>query len=103
MKCRCGGDTFVTDTRAVPDVNGIRRRRECESCGRRITTYETTRAPHQIRWATKNREKSTAYVKAWREANPERIRRIRLREEARKQAAATGRKVADVYKAYGCE
>lgn len=40
MKCpHCGEDrSRVIDTRATGD--GIRRRRECEACGKRFTTYE---------------------------------------------------------------
>jgi transcriptional repressor NrdR len=33
-------DTKVTDSRATDDGNAIRRRRECQQCGRRFTTYE---------------------------------------------------------------
>jgi len=33
-------DTKVTDSRATDDGRAIRRRRECQSCGRRFTTYE---------------------------------------------------------------
>ncbi len=42
MKCPyCGSiDSKVVDSRPVDDGLVIRRRRECEACGRRITTYE---------------------------------------------------------------
>ena len=42
MKCPyCGSeDTIVTDSRPVEESNSIRRRRQCDSCGRRFTTYE---------------------------------------------------------------
>ena len=33
-------DTKVTDSWATDDGNAIRRRRECQHCGRRVTTYE---------------------------------------------------------------
>ena len=33
-------DTRVVDSRPVEDSNSIRRRRMCDSCGRRFTTYE---------------------------------------------------------------
>lgn len=33
-------DTKVIDSRPTDDGNSIRRRRECEKCGRRFTTYE---------------------------------------------------------------
>ena len=42
MKCPfCGRDnTRVVDSRPVEDTNSIRRRRMCESCGKRFTTHE---------------------------------------------------------------
>ena len=42
MKCPyCGEDnTRVIDSRPVEDNNSIRRRRQCDACGRRFTTYE---------------------------------------------------------------
>jgi len=37
----CGKDgTRVTDSRPVEESNSIRRRRQCDSCGKRFTTYE---------------------------------------------------------------
>ncbi len=42
MKCPfCGkDDTRVVDSRPVEESNAIRRRRLCDSCGKRFTTYE---------------------------------------------------------------
>ena len=42
MKCPyCSGDnTRVVDSRPVEEDNSIRRRRVCDDCGRRFTTYE---------------------------------------------------------------
>ncbi len=42
MRCTyCGcEESRVVDSRSVADGNSIRRRRECEKCGRRFTTYE---------------------------------------------------------------
>ena len=42
MKCPyCGKDnTRVIDSRPADDGGSIRRRRECDACGRRFTTYE---------------------------------------------------------------
>ncbi|MEK7721807.1 MAG: transcriptional regulator NrdR, partial [Elusimicrobiota bacterium] len=42
MKCPfCGAqDTKVTDSRDSAEAFEIRRRRECEKCGKRFTTYE---------------------------------------------------------------
>ena len=44
MRCPfCGDDTSrVVDTREARDGEEIRRRRECEECGRRFTTRERT-------------------------------------------------------------
>ena len=43
MKCiYCGNtESKVLDSRACDEANSIRRRRECLSCGKRFTTYET--------------------------------------------------------------
>ena len=42
MKCPfCNQEnTRVSDSRPVPDNNSIRRRRQCDECGKRFTTYE---------------------------------------------------------------
>ena len=42
MKCPlCGEpDTRVIDSRPTEDNSSIRRRRQCEACGKRFTTYE---------------------------------------------------------------
>ena len=34
-------DTKVIDSRLVADGDGVRRRRECQTCGERFTTFET--------------------------------------------------------------
>ena len=46
MKCiYCNGtESRVVDSRPTDDGNAIRRRRECETCGRRFTTYEKVEA-----------------------------------------------------------
>ena len=43
MKCPyCGyGESKVVDSRPAEEGSSIRRRRECLSCGKRFTTYET--------------------------------------------------------------
>ncbi len=38
-------ETKVIDSRPVSDGSSIRRRRECESCGHRVTTYERYEVP----------------------------------------------------------
>lgn len=42
MKCPfCAEEnTKVIDSRPADDNNSIRRRRQCEKCGKRFTTYE---------------------------------------------------------------
>lgn len=42
MKCpNCGGKTYIIDTRPSEDYEQIiRRRRACEKCKKRFTTYE---------------------------------------------------------------
>ena len=42
MKCPycSAADTKVIDSRPADDNSSIRRRRQCESCGKRFTTYE---------------------------------------------------------------
>ncbi len=40
LYCNCT-ESKVIDSRAAEDGTAIRRRRECVSCGRRFTTYET--------------------------------------------------------------
>ena len=45
MNCpRCGASTRVVSTRAADGGVAIRRRRVCESCGQRVTTYERIEA-----------------------------------------------------------
>ena len=46
MKCiYCNGTSSrVVDSRPTEDGTAIRRRRECENCGRRFTTYEKVEA-----------------------------------------------------------
>lgn len=48
MKCIYCGETEskVLDSRSCDENNSIRRRRECLSCGKRFTTYETIETTH---------------------------------------------------------
>ena len=50
MKCPyCDFDTSkVVDSRPIEEGNSIRRRRECENCKRRFTTYEKIEKVHVI-------------------------------------------------------
>lgn len=40
MKCSCGGRTSVLDSRGNLRRGAIRRRRQCDACGARSTSYE---------------------------------------------------------------
>ena len=50
MKCPyCGSsDTRVSDSRPVEENNSIRRRRVCDECNKRFTTFEKTESIHMI-------------------------------------------------------
>ncbi len=51
MKCPfCGSDDLkVTDSRDTPEMNAVRRRRECLGCNRRFTTFETVELIIQVK------------------------------------------------------
>lgn len=38
----------VTDSREAPEMNAIRRRRECQNCNQRFTTFETVELSIQV-------------------------------------------------------
>ena len=60
MKCPyCGHpDTRVIDSRPAEDNNAIRRRRSCDECGKRFTTYEKVETiPFIVIKKDNNREK----------------------------------------------
>lgn len=42
-------DVKVTDKRNISETNAIRRRRECQNCSRRFTTFETIELAMQVR------------------------------------------------------
>lgn len=50
MKCPfCNhSELKVTDSREAPEINAIRRRRECLNCQRRFTTFETFQLVQQV-------------------------------------------------------
>ena len=50
MRCPyCGSDdTRVSDSRPVEENNSIRRRRVCDNCGKRFTTFEKIESVHMI-------------------------------------------------------
>lgn len=51
MRCPFCGDleSKVTDSRNATDTNAVRRRRECQACMRRFTTFETVDLTIQVR------------------------------------------------------
>lgn len=63
MKCPfCGAmDTHVIDSRVIESGDAIRRRRHCNSCDKRYTTYETSdlRLPQVVK-SNGNREEFSA-------------------------------------------
>ena len=64
MKCPyCNQDnTRVVDSRPVDDNNAIRRRRMCDECGRRFTTYEKVETiPLVVIKKDQNREQYDRY------------------------------------------
>lgn len=46
--CHCG-ELKVTDSREAPEMNAIRRRRECQNCLKRFTTFETVELTVQVK------------------------------------------------------
>lgn len=58
MKCPFCGEKqgVVLDSRETPDNEAVRRRRQCEKCGRRFTTYERVE-PIEIKVIKKNGKK----------------------------------------------
>lgn len=104
MKCRCGGETTVFDTRDGAE-NTVRRQRECTSCGHRIRTIEIVGSIDVIR---KYRDERRARKKRWwGRMSPEQRRawktRERLRTTARRETKETGEPVEQIYIRWGCE
>ena len=62
MKCPyCGKEnTRVIDSRPTDD-SSIRRRRQCDECGKRFTTYERLK-PFRLRLSRKTRAESSMTV-----------------------------------------
>lgn len=40
FRCACGGPTRVIDSRVSDEGQRVRRRRECQTCGMRVSTEE---------------------------------------------------------------
>jgi len=49
IRCVCGGDTTVLDSRGLQGHAAIRRRRACLVCGAQVTTYEVV-AETDLSW-----------------------------------------------------
>ncbi len=80
--CNCT-ESRVVDSRPTED-GAIRRRRECEECKRRFTTYEKIEMlPVLVVKKDKRREQFDAakvrsgIIKAWRERRPYRWKRLK--------------------------
>lgn len=104
MTCaRCGGGTRVIDSRPVEgDPGVIRRRRQCEGCGRRFHTWESTLNPIRHR-ANARAAKRRRIAKQSPEAKAEKRRASDLRYEAKRHAAETKQPVARVMRAWNVE
>lgn len=105
MQCpKCAGDTSVVDSRAAPN-NTIRRRRECDACGHRFNTFESTVSPQVV---IKHRQaQAVRKQRWWANMSPEMRRAHKLREhrraEARCEAKETGEPVEALYRRWGVE
>jgi transcriptional regulator NrdR family protein len=96
----CGKDTAVKDSRPS-DLNTIRRRRVCES-GHKTTTWESVVDPASaLRQRKAKAERQKRYIAQNPEASREAMRRYRLRQSARNEAAASGRPIETIYQAWG--
>ena len=97
---KCKGDTRVVSSRPhAADATVIVRRRHCVACPHRFETQEGTINIAQIR---ANRTKRKQRERA---AQPEEVRKARnrrdyMRLEARREAAETGRPVAEILAAW---
>lgn len=110
MKCqRCGGDTSVYDSR-LTSGNEMRRRRQCDACGHRVTTWEsTTRPPASgivveppgAKYKRDHERKRRAAMSV--EERRAKTSRAELRKAAKAEAAQTGEPVAAIYARWGCE
>ncbi len=60
VACKCGHDaSSVLDSRPAPGYT-IRRRRQCDQCGERFTTYESTKRPDDVAIRLNNAQKAFA-------------------------------------------
>ena len=76
MKCPfCGNeDTRVIDSRPAEDGSSIRRRRQCDNCDKRFTTYEKIETIPMIVIKKDNIRESTTVTRYGRALSPRVIR-----------------------------
>ena len=103
MLCyRCNSETRVIDSRNHMSGKSIRRRRECTN-GHRFETYELRINPEK--YVAKLQKDAARKKRMWDKMSPEERRAYKRREhrraEARQEAAATGRPVAEIYEEWG--
>ena len=82
MRCPyCNQDnTRVVDSRPVEETNSIRRRRLCDSCGRRFTTYENVETiPLTVIKKNLNREQGDIFNAEDKEISSTKIGEIVMR------------------------
>jgi len=61
MRCACGGQSQVVDSREAPSLQAIRRRRRCLGCGARFTTYEL-HIDSDVLWRMKEKERARLLI-----------------------------------------
>lgn len=105
MKCRCGGETQVLDSRNGP-MNTVKRVRRCTICGYRVKTIEAvgdSATEFLMRHRKARREKQKRW---WNSLSPEERRAWKKREytraSARREARETGEPVEQIYIRWGC-
>lgn len=95
----CGAQTQVLETRA--GRSAVKRRRQCASCGERVTTWETTIRPVRDPKLEQRRARRRAHMAKIRARDPaaytRQKERWRLRRLAREEAAETGEDVQAIY------
>lgn len=101
---KCSADTKVKDSRPEAEGRMIRRRRECEGCGHKFNTYEST-LNVVSRWAADRQAAVSRYHRWAEKTSPEeraaRWKRKRLRASARVEAQQTGRDVEEILRDWG--
>lgn len=104
MKCACGGDTMVAESRLRADDGIVRRIRECRVCARRFTTFEGRIDPEVFERARQAMLVASSTPSPLRppcsKQGPTVVRRS-LRTKAKQEAAATGEPVEKIYQRWG--